>query len=175
MADAEKPEGESEEAPTERKKKPRPLIIGIFLLVAGLGIGFGIFLWLGKSDKPAAEANATAEHGADAHAPAESEAVIAEIGQFIVNLRPNEDGEGGGGYLKCKVAVEAGSSVHDRITKKNVQVRNAVLLYLSNLTSADISGSENMRKIEVGLAEQLNTVLGKDAVPKVYLTEFVVQ
>ena len=78
-------------------------------------------------------------------------------------------------YLKCTVALETASPLAaKKVETQVVPIRNAIILFLSNLTVAETRGSANKEHIQGTIAQRIEQITGP-AVKKAYLTEFVVQ
>ncbi len=150
------------EAPSKSKLPMLMMLIGL------AGLGGGAYLAFGGAGSDPAETEG--EAGPPAGAP--SSGPLVDLDAFVVNLNERAEMR----YLKCRIAIEAADeAAAASFEAETVRVRNAVLLYLSNLTLADIAGIEKKRAIQTALGERIRGVVGDDAVRQVYLTEFVVQ
>jgi flagellar basal body-associated protein FliL len=157
-------EGDEEIAP----KSKLPML----MMIIGLaGLGGGAYLGFAGKDPPPEDTEHTGEgEDAEAEAKAKGPGPLVDLDTFIVNLNEHAEMR----YLKCKIAVETENDASAlQVEAERVRVRNAVLLYLSNLTLADTAGIEQKQAIQTALAERLSeTVSG---IRGIYLTEFVVQ
>jgi len=98
---------------------------------------------------------------------------VVNLDTFIVNILSelNETH-----YLKTTFAVEVVSEPWiDVVKKKMGRVRHEVILYLAGLTMDEVYGAENKAKISKEVQERIARVVNKEAVRKVYISEFVIQ
>jgi flagellar protein FliL len=61
------------------------------------------------------------------------------------------------------------------IDKHKPQMRDVILLFLSNQTFDDVKTVEGKLQLKQSLLSRINNVLGRAIVEQVYFTEFVVQ
>jgi flagellar FliL protein len=148
-----------------KPKSSKGLIIGLVIgiVVAGGGAA-GAFLFLGRGPAPA---SAAAKPAAD-----EEPGPVEKLPSFLVNLRDPATNR----YLKATVELELGSDKDlERIKKYASKIRHEILLYLSNLTPADIQGEAGKQTILSDLLARVKATYKAGEVKRVYLTEFVVQ
>ena len=111
--------------------------------------------------------------GEEAKGEGEGSAVVT-LPSFVANIA--DDGSGDMHYLKCTIALELNSKNYEKLIEpRTPRIRNAVLLYLSNLKLADTQGMANKQKILAELRKRISEALGKDAIAEIYLTDFVIQ
>jgi len=157
------------------KKSKLPLILGVVsaLLIGGAG-GFGAATFAGGS--PAGE---EAEGGGGEVAldeegnpiPDEPARVIHDLGQFKINLR----GAGGGRVLRMALHLETDDKSALTLEEKNSQLRDSVLMLVSDYTYADLEGVDGKRRLQDELLGRLNSVMTPARVERVYFHDFVVQ
>lgn len=112
-------------------------------------------------EKPRPEAVTAGESG-----------LLIELEPFVVSLNEPE----GNRYLNVRMNLELNEGVSRGAIEKNiVRLRHQFLLYLSNLSFADIQKASYKSVIQHDLTELANKVLGFVAVDRVYLAEFVSQ
>ena len=170
-------------APAEPTRKNRAPLMMIGALVVGAAAS-GAFFLLRPMHKANAANAANTPKAAAAAKPAPEPAKETEGGgegdvgnivalpPFIVNLNDDEQVS----YLKCTLAVElAGKDWQPILEKRAAPVRHAVILYLSSLALADIRGTKNKEKVLAELTNRISEILGKNAVNRIYLSEFVIQ
>lgn len=139
------------------------------LLVLNLGAsGFVTFRLV-----TAAEATPSAAHGAPpAPPPNEVNGPVVAFDPFVVNL----DEPGTSRYLKATIQIELGEGDAEHAMEKSKQiVRDAILRYLSGLHVKDTLGSEAKDKIRKDLVAEVEGIVGKDKVHRMFFQEFVVQ
>lgn len=120
------------------------------------------------------------EHGqaAGGHGGEEEEAEthfsgpLLPLESMVTNLaEPDSDR-----YLKATMQLRIKSeSAKPEVEAHIVPIRNQILLYLSSLTIADLSGAENKRAIQKRVKRIANEAMPSSRVTQVYFTEFVIQ
>lgn len=163
------PQGEGQ-APSKSKLN---LIIFAVLGVLLMGaIGVAAYM-MGKSNTPAAEPQA--QTGAAAVTPNGTKVLsglMVEVEPFIVNIL---DGQGTR-YLKAAITLEVDSDAAvQESTDRMPQIRDAVLLLISNKTFGEMSDLQGKLQLRAELMSKINSFFRKGKVQKIYFTEFVVQ
>ena len=182
MAGEEKEE-KKEQAPAEKKKLPVKIIIIVLAVVLVLGgATAGYFLFFGhkgkSSDKedPAKETKkeqvkekASKEGGKEGEGASGN---LKQLDPFIVNLADAE----GQRYLKAVMQFEVDNpTAESEIQEKLPQIRDEILMILSNKTFEDISTTAGKRMVKREIASAVNKYLTGGQITQVYFTEFVVQ
>ena len=91
---------------------------------------------------------------------------------FIVNLADAE----GQRYLKAVMQFEVDNpAAESEIQEKLPQIRDEILMILSNKTFDDVSTTAGKRMVKREIASAVNKYLTGGQVTQVYFTEFVVQ
>ncbi|HPC47644.1 MAG TPA: flagellar basal body-associated FliL family protein, partial [Deltaproteobacteria bacterium] len=91
---------------------------------------------------------------------------------FIVNLADAQ----GQRYLKAVVQLETDNPAAEaEINTKLPQVRDEILMILSNKTFDDVASVAGKRMLKREIAQAVNRYLVEGRVTNVYFTEFVVQ
>lgn len=166
-----------ESASTEPKKaggSKKGLYIGGIAVIVAASAGGGAF-WHVKNSAPADDKGKAAE-SAPVEAVSEEEAAnsLISLAPFVVNL--NDDQSGEMHYLKCIFSVQL---THSKFAKtlenKTPKLRNDLIFFLSNLKVTETEGLENKQKILSRARDVIQTVVGKEAISDVYMTEFVIQ
>ena len=144
-------------------------VLGVLLLGA---IGVAAYM-MGKANAPAAEPQT--QTGAEA-TPATGTKVLSglmvEVEPFIVNIL---DGQGTR-YLKAAITLEVDSEAAiQESTDRMPQIRDAVLLLISNKTFGEMSDLQGKLQLRAELMSKINSFFRKGKVQKIYFTEFVVQ
>lgn len=181
MAGDEKEAKKDEAAPP--KKKPPVMLIAIVLvavLVLG-GAAAGYFLVIAPKMKAAGKEGPAAgakqeqtqkkESGGEG-SEGKGEGPLRQLDPFIVNLADAQ----GQRYLKAVIQFEVDNPAADgEIQGKLPQIRDEVLMILSNKTFDDISTTAGKRMLKREIVNAVNRYLTSGQVTQVYFTEFVVQ
>lgn len=179
MAGEEKEE-KKEQTAAPKKKLPVMLIVIVLAVVLVLGgAAAGYFLILA----PKAKGEGKAESGAEAQQE-QVEKKGSEGGKeggsgpmkmldpFIVNLADAQ----GQRYLKAVIQFEVDNPATDgEISGKLPQIRDEILMILSNKTFDDIATVAGKRMLKREISSAVNKYLASGQVTQVYFTEFVVQ
>ncbi len=141
------------------------VVLATNVLMAG---GFGYLVISGRSshaaDKVAAKPKA--EKGPPTVGP------LVEIGSLVANLRGPEVSH----YVKVALHVEAtNEETKKRVEAALVPIRNEALTYLSGITLSESMGEGRMHAMAEELKKRVAEIVGKDAVHRVYFSEFVIQ
>jgi flagellar FliL protein len=181
MAGEEKEE-KKEQAPAEKKLPVKIIIIVLAVVLVLGGATAGYFLFVGHKgkssgkDDPGKEVKKeqVKEEGSK-KGRGEGEGVSGNMKQlepFIVNLADAE----GQRYLKAVIQLELdNASLEGEIQGKLPQIRDEILMILSNKTFDDISTTAGKRMVKREIASAVNKYLTGGQVTQVYFTEFVVQ
>ncbi len=179
-------EGRTEEKEVfkeERPKRKLPLKLLIIagaavLIVAAGGVAYLKVLAprMGDQTPPGTQAAVVPQKASEQPARAgEPEAGLGpmfKLDAFIVNLAD----EGGDRYLKTRVELEmSGEGVAEELNSRLPQIRDMVLVLLSNKTFADIRTPRGKAQVREEVIARVNSALTSGEVRQVYFTEFVVQ
>jgi flagellar FliL protein len=182
MAGEEKEE-KKEQAPAEKKKLPVKIIIIVLAVVLVLGgATAGYFLFFGHKGKSSGKEDPGKEvkkeqvkEEGSKKGGGEGEGVSGNMKQlepFIVNLADAE----GQRYLKAVIQLELdNASLEGEIQGKLPQIRDEILMILSNKTFDDVSTTAGKRMVKREIASAVNKYLTGGQITQVYFTEFVVQ
>jgi len=163
-----KDKAKEEAAGTEKAPKKKGklfLILGILLVLGGAGGGAAWYF-----------TQADAKH-AQSQAEKPKPPVFVTLETFTVNLQP--DG-GGDRYLQVGIDLKVTEqSVVDAVKLHMPEIRNGVLLLLSNKNAEQIASLEGKQKLSLEIQEQINKPLDVKTTGKgvtgVYFTSFVIQ
>ena len=147
------------------------MILGLVsaLLIGGAG-GFGAATFAGNSADAAAEGEGALDaEGNRVAGP--NDRVIHDLCQFKINLR----GAGGGRVLRMTMHLETDGRSAASMADKNSQLRDSVLMLVSDYTYADLEGVDGKRRLQDELLGRLNSVMAPGRVERVYFHDFVVQ
>jgi flagellar FliL protein len=199
---SEKPEKNAaeENAAPPAKKGPFPLppivtkiaILGGLLVVTAVGVLFLVTEVIAPKLKGAAVAEGGVEPGAEgAHGSTagetksdqkaakkgghggEAEASgMVDLGDLVVNPA----GTGGRRYLKVKVSLEL-SDPHlaGAIEARSPQLRDRIIRELTSRTLSELTDPVAKDEMKATMLDEINHILGEDAVGNLYFTEYVIQ
>jgi flagellar protein FliL len=154
---------EATEQPKPVKPKKLPLIKMAILAVLLALLGGGGYLGYAKFLKPPPP---------EAPQLAVEQSVAQEMGTFLVNLSD----PGGKRYLKISIQLELNNQpVSQELSKRNVEVRDTILMILSSKEYNDIGNAMGKMVLKRELLTRLNKMLRDGQVKEIYFTEFLVQ
>lgn len=150
------------------------MIVGLALLVLG-GIGFGVYSYFDKQARLAEEERLKEEE------LKKQKEMISQIPQiptftmerFFVPLKDKGNEEK---FLSLVISLEMSSEdVAGEVKKFASSLREAMFFYLSEKTSADLSGQEKMALLEKDLKILINRNLRSGSVKKILFEEYIIQ
>ena len=178
MAEAKVPDAK-EAAAAKPQGGAKKLILGVVIgvLVAGGG-ATGAFLFLGKKSQAAEKdghGKADAAHEEKAHKKKGKHTEpgpVEKMNPFVVNLRDAQSSR----YLKTTLEFEVGNEKElEKFKKYSSAIRHDVLMYLSNLSVAEIQGEGGRQIIAKELLAKVRKIFEVGEVRNLYITEFVLQ
>jgi flagellar FliL protein len=149
------------------------LVLGVLIgsVVAGGG-ATGAFLFLGKKANAEKEAGGAAEKALKKPRKHAEPGPVEKLPAFVVNLRDSQSNR----YLKVALEIELGSDKDvEKFKKYQSAVRHEVLMYLSNLSVAEIQGEGAKHMIAKEILAKTQKVYEAGDVQKIFFTEFVIQ
>lgn len=171
MAEKEKKKEEPEQG--GGKKKLIIIIAAVVLLLVGGGAGY--YFLVMKPHKEEALKKAEESKAAALVKPIPDEAKIGpmvEIKEFVVNII----GEDTTHYVKASLSLELDKDTTlDEVNKRMPQIRDAILLLISNKTFAELQDIQGKNQVKAELKSKINSFLRTGSVNNIYLTDFVVQ
>jgi len=171
MAEKEKKKEEPEKG--GGKKKLIIIIAAVVLLLVGGGAGY--YFLVMKPHKEEALKKAEESKAAALVKPIPDEAKIGpmvEIKEFVVNII----GEDTTHYVKASLSLELDKDTTlDEVNKRMPQIRDAILLLISNKTFAELQDIQGKNQVKAELKSKINSFLKTGSVNNIYLTDFVVQ
>jgi flagellar protein FliL len=181
MAEEEKEE-KKEHGPTEKKKLPMMAIIAVVAVVLVIGgAAAGYFMFIGpkmkasgkeagneaKKEQVKEKGSKEGEKGGEG-----SSGNLKMLDPFIVNLADAE----GQRYLKAVIQLELDNqATSGEIQEKLPQIRDEILMILSNKTFDDVSTTAGKKMVKREITSAVNRYIATGQVTQVYFTEFVVQ
>lgn len=168
-------ESQDGKKPAGKKKFPIMLIIIVVVVILlGVGgfIGFSKYK-SGQDKKKADEAGMLSENGDLSALPMVAVGPIYSIvPPFTVNLAEAR----GRRYLKVSVDLELESeAIRTEITNRLPQIRDAVIVLLSNKNLEDVNSNEGINKIKTEMKTRIEAYLKKGAIKNIYFSEFLIQ
>ena len=107
----------------------------------------------------------------EASAASRKKGRVINLDSFVVNLADLETPR----YLKVDIALEVNDSGGKKdIDGNSARVRDAVLAYLTGLTTEQTMGPLGKSDMRFALKKRVNKVLPSPAVKQVYFTQFIV-
>lgn len=167
---AEKALAEEGSAPSKSNKNLIIFAVLGVLLIAAVGVAAYL---MGKANAPAATPQAQAEtEAAPANGTKALSGLMVEIEPFIVNILDVQ----GSRYLKAAITLEVDTEATMKEAEQRMpQIRDAVLLLISNKTFGEMSDLQGKLQLRAELLSKLNSFFRQGKVQKIYFTEFVVQ
>jgi flagellar FliL protein len=158
--------GGSEEAPKKKKGAMLPMILFVVALVAG---GAGAFVMYEKL--------VAAATGTDLSAGTETTQMV-EYGVFheISGLIVNPAESMGKRYLMVSMGLEvANEGTIADLEEKDIVIRDRVLKLLGSHNADELADIGVREQLKEELLSGLNTLLGEDAIKRLYFTQYVLQ
>lgn len=167
---AEKALAEEGSAPSKSNKNLIIFAVLGVLLIAAVGVAAYL---MGKANAPAATPQSQAEtETAPANGTKALSGLMVEIEPFIVNILDVQ----GSRYLKAAITLEVDTEATMKEAEQRMpQIRDAVLLLISNKTFGEMSDLQGKLQLRAELLSKLNSFFRQGKVQKIYFTEFVVQ
>jgi len=104
--------------------------------------------------------------------PPDSPGPILALEPIVTNLADQDSDR----YLKIQLSLRCTSeSAKAEVVAALVPIRSAILMYLSSLTVADITGAEKRKNVQTQLRRVANDAMPATRIKFVYFSEFVVQ
>ncbi len=169
---AEKEKKKDEQGAGGGKKKLIFLLVGVLILLLAAGGGaYYFFVVKKKAEMETAEKS----KAASLIKPVPDEAKIGpmvEIKEFVVNII----GQDAAHYVKASLSLELDKETTlDEVNKRMPQIRDAILLLISNKTFEELQDIQGKNQVKAELKSKINAFLKSGQISNVYLTDFVVQ
>ena len=163
--------------PLPKSKKKLFIIITIVILLLS-AIGGGVYYFLLRTPPDSATAQASGDTKAGAKEVPGKPPIFLPLDSFTVNLKvsPGEDQQ----FLQIGISFQLRSEKSgDPIKQRMPQVRNRVLLLLTNSRASDLSTTEGKEKLVEQILTQVNGLYPQMAddtpVLGVFFTSFIIQ
>ncbi len=173
MADK-KGKNKADDSPKTGGKKKKIIIIAaavLLILLAGLGAAGYFFFFKDK-----AETEKPVDPGLDVPVPQLNQksdiGPMVNINEFIVNIISEENNH----YVKASLTLELDNeSASEEVEKRMPQIRDSILLLVSNKTYDELQDLQGKRQLKAELSSKINAILQSGSVRSIYFTDFVVQ
>jgi len=103
---------------------------------------------------------------------------LIEYGVFleVQNLVVNPDGSDGRRYLMVSIGLEAKrQAVLDETDSRDIVIRDLIIRTLSARTAEELADIRLREEIKEELIQEINTVLRRGTITRLYFTEYVLQ
>ncbi len=161
-----------EEAGTGSNKKKLFMIIGVVVLV--LLIAGGVGAWFFLKEKPVSEDEKNPAQNVPVPALDQQSQIgpMVNIDEFVVNIISGDAAH----YVKASLTVElTNEDVKLEVEQRMPQMRDAVLLLISNKTYEELQDLQGKKQLKAELSNKMNSFLITGKVISIYFTNFVVQ
>ncbi len=92
-----------------------------------------------------------------------------DIPQMTANLASND-------FIRISFKIQTDSvEAKEELEKRDFQVKNIIILELSEKTAADLKGKEGQQKLENDLKTKISEIMQEGKVEHVYITESLLQ
>lgn len=92
-----------------------------------------------------------------------------DIPQMTANLASND-------FIRISFKIQTDSvKAKEELEKRDFQVKNLIILELSEKTAADLKGKEGQQKLENDLKTKISEIMQEGKVEHVYITESLLQ
>lgn len=92
-----------------------------------------------------------------------------DIPQMTANLASND-------FIRISFKIQTDSvKAKEELEKRDFQVKNIIILELSEKTAADLKGKEGQQKLENDLKTKISEIMQEGKVEHVYITESLLQ
>lgn len=158
------------------KKSKLPLILGVVsALLLGGAAGFGASMMLGKDAEASVDGEGAPEIDPETgepipEGPSEVRAVV-DLGSMTINLR----GGGGGRVVRMDVKLEASESFQATITEREAELRNTIIMVVSDYAYADLEGLDGKVRLQDEILARINGLMAPERIDRVYFNAFHVQ
>ena len=158
-------------APEGGSKKKLFIIIGIVVLLLLIGGGVAGFFLLKKDPPPEEQDPGLEVPVPEINQQAEIGPMI-DIREFIVNIISEDNSH----YVKAALTIELSSEPSkEELTLRMPQVRDAILLLVSNKTFDELQDLQGKKQLKAELLSKINAILQTGQAKSIYFTDFVVQ
>ena len=153
-------------------KKKLFLIIGVIVLILLIAGCFGAWFFLKEKPAPVDENNPAQNVPVPALDQQSQIGPMVNIDEFVVNIISGDAAH----YVKASLTVElTNEEVTLEVEQRMPQMRDAVLLLISNKTYEELQDLQGKKQLKAELTSKINSFLRTGKVTSIYFTNFVVQ
>lgn len=154
---------------TEEGGGSKKLIIIVAVLVLLIGAGAGAFFFMSGSEE---EKLTPEQEQAELERQAKQVGPMIAIDSFIVNIMDNQESR----FLKAAITLELNNEeAAMEVNMRMPQVKDAILLLIGNKTFDEIKDLQGKIQLRAELLNEINGILHKGNVKRIFFTNFVVQ
>ncbi len=158
---------ESEEGGGGSKKMLIIIIAAVLVLLIGGGAGYFFFMGGEEEEKISPE-----QEQAELEKQAKQVGPMVNIDSFIINILDDQESR----YLKAAITIEVDSEEATmEINQRMPQLKDAILLLIGNKTFGELNDLQGKIQLRAELINEINSILLKGKVKRIYFTDFVVQ
>ncbi len=168
---AEKPDKAKESPAKGKLNKKLLLVIGAAVLIILIGGGVAAYLML-KSSKDAETDDPGQRVPVPVVNPQADIGPTVDIAEFVVNIISDQETH----YVKSALTIElTNEQAKDEMNRRMPQVRDAILLLVSNKTFEELRDLQGKKQLKAELLSKINALMQTGQAKSIYFTEFVVQ
>ncbi len=156
------------------KKKIIIIVLIALLLLGGAGGTAAWFFLFKKKPPPPEEQTPEQVKMLQETADKEAEEIgpMVDIKEFIVNIISEDANH----YVKASLSLEVNDEkTLEEVNKRMPQIRDAILLLVSNKTIEELGDLEGKKQLKAELKSKINAFLKTGRVKNIFFTDFVVQ
>ncbi len=167
---AERPDKAKDQAPKAKLNKKLLMLIGGVVLLVVLA-GGGTYYLLSRQPSPE-----QLDPGLTVPVPMVTPQMdigpTVDIAEFVVNIISDQNSN----YVKMAMTIElTNSQAKDEMTRRMPQVRDAILLLVSNKTFEELRDLQGKKQLKAELQSKINALMQSGQVKDIFFTDFVVQ
>lgn len=161
---AQDPGSTEKETPKKSKKNLIIILISFLVLAIGAGVGYYMFTQKHKTTKP------------EAKVETDKPPIFIPLESFTVNLQPYPSEQ----YLQISMTLQIKESSDEELLKSHMpEIRNRIILLLSNKQASEIASNEGKRILINEILERIKSPFSGSTPPQkinaVFFTSFIIQ
>ncbi|MBE0583232.1 MAG: flagellar basal body-associated FliL family protein [Desulfofustis sp.] len=168
---AEKPD-KAKESPAKGKLNKKLIIMiiaAVIVLLIGGGVAAYLLLKNNKEDQPDDPGQRVPVPVVN---PQSDIGPTVDIAEFVVNIISEQETH----YVKSALTIElTNEQAKDEMNRRMPQVRDAILLLVSNKTFEELRDLQGKKQLKAELLSKINALMQSGQAKSIYFTEFVVQ
>lgn len=109
------------------------------------------------------------------HKDTDKEPTIDEVLKVSVDVPEITTNLANGKYIKLSLKVQTDSQkAKDELVKRDFQIQSLLIDELSEMEDTDLEGKEEKQEFSEALKKQMNDLMQKGKVEKVYITSYII-